>query len=214
MTDRRDSLTDPGRARGNHSVSTGDAGWYTLLADALDYPSRGLAERCAQLELELASVRPEAAKAFEPFREAVRSRPLPELEELYAATFDVNPACCLYVGYHVFGESYKRGSFMAGLNAWFRERGFEPGHELPDHLPVLLRFLARGHDPERASLILERAVLPALDVVCRRFGGTSNVYGAVLRAARLALEPEGYTPPHDAVGSLPVLEPQGPMPEG
>lgn len=213
MTDRRDSLTGPGRAPGNHSVPTGEARWYTLLADALDYPRPGLAERCAQLDLELARVRPEAAEAFRPFLEAVRSRPFAELEELYAATFDVNPACCLYVGYHLFGESYKRGSFMAELTRWFRERGFDPGNELPDHLPVLLRFLAQPDDPERVSMLLEGAILPALAVISHRFDDTSNVYGTLVRAALLALEPTGYVPPHDASRALPVLGPESHTPE-
>jgi nitrate reductase delta subunit len=75
-------------------------------------------------------------------------------EELYTATFDVTPACVPYVSIHLFGEeNFKRAEFMAALLGRYRQAGFETCDELPDHVSVLLRFLAQTDEAERRELI-------------------------------------------------------------
>ncbi len=175
------------------------------LADVLEYPVGDLGEQCTTLSRLLEEDRPGAAHAIEDFGKAIEGLSLSRLEEIYAATFDVNPVCCLYVGYHLFGESYKRGAFMARLNADYRQRGFEPGNELPDHLPVLLRYLATLDDTELRSSLLEDALLPALAIIAKGFDGTGNVYAALVQLVLLALEPPGFVPPKDDSRALPVL---------
>jgi nitrate reductase delta subunit len=176
------------------------------LADVLEYPAGDLGEQCTALSRLLEEERPGAAHAIEDFGRAINGLPLSRMEEIYAATFDVNPVCCLYVGYHLFGESYKRGAFMARLDAEYRQCGFEPGNELPDHLPVLLRYLATLEDPEQRSSLLEDAVLPALAKIAKGFDGTGNVYAALVQLVLLALEPSGFVHPSDDSRALPVLE--------
>jgi nitrate reductase delta subunit len=175
------------------------------LADVLEYPTAELGDRCAALSRLLEEDRPGASQAMRDFGESIQPLPLPQLEEIYAATFDVNPVCCLYVGYHVFGESYKRGAFMAQLNAEYRERGFEPGNELPDHLPVVLRYLAALDDAEHRSSLLEEAVRPALTRICKGFERTDNVYAKLVRSVVLALESPGLVPAKEYPKALPVL---------
>lgn len=176
------------------------------LAALLDYPDEGLRERLEALRATVDGTRPEAAEALETFRRAVDGLAPDRLREIYAATFDLNPACCLYAGYHLFGDSYKRGALMAKLNAEYRERGFDPGSELPDHLSVLFRFLAGLEDPGFRAILLEELALPALSLIVRSFEETDNVYAALTRAALLALRPEGYEPPRQVTHALPVLE--------
>jgi len=148
----------------------------------------------------------DALDALDEFRAAVEPLRLERLQEIYAATFDVNPACCLYPGYHLFGESYKRGAFMAKLNGEYRERGFEPGNDLPDHLPTLLRFLATLDDSELRSWLVIQAIVPGLQTITAAFEGTENPYGSLVRAALLALRPVGYVAPEEAgARSLPIL---------
>ncbi len=177
------------------------------LADVLEYPRDDLKERCAELSGLLEDERPGAAQAMKDFQSAIEALPLERLEEIYAATFDLNPVCCLHVGYHLFGESYKRGAFMAKLNADYRDRGFHPGNELPDHVPVVLRFMAALDDSEQRSWLLEEAVLPALLKIAGAFEDTDNVYTALVRSVTLALEPPGYVPPKDDSRALPILGP-------
>ena len=179
---------------------------YTQLADALEYPGSDYRERCLALRGLLEEEKPEAAQAIEEFLGLTASLSSTGLEEAYAATFDLNTVCCLYIGYQLFGESYKRGAFMAQLNANYRDVGFEPGNELPDHLPVVLRYLAVVDDPERRSWLLEDGVLPALGKMSKAFDGTHNPYGSLVRSVQLALQPAGYIPPSDA-RELPVFEP-------
>ena len=176
------------------------------LADVLEYPAGDLGEQCTTLSRLLEADRPDAAHAIEDFGKAIEALPPSRLEEIYAATFDVNPVCCLYVGYHLFGESYKRGAFMAKLNAEYREIGHDAGKELPDHLSVVLRYLAALDDPDSQSWLLEEAILPALWKMKKAFDGTDSMYGALLRSVMLALQPPDYVPPSDA-RELPVLEP-------
>lgn len=165
-----------------------------LLARALDYPEADRAEVCAQLIQRLRESRPEAASALEAHREAASDLSLYQHQEVYAATFDVNPAVCLYAGYHLFGDSYQRGAFMAQLNGTYSEAGFSAGEELPDHLCVVLRFLARCEtieEPFRSmedgrdawvSDLIDDALVPAARVIVRAFEGTSNLYAPLLLA--------------------------------
>lgn len=176
------------------------------LAALLDYPDEGLRERLDALRTAVSGRRPEVAEALREFRAAVGGLSLDRLREIYASTFDLNPACCLYAGYHLFGDSYKRGALMAKLNSEYRERGFDPGNELPDHLGVLFRFLSDLDDPGLRAILLEELALPALTRIVRSFEGTDNIYSALTRAALLALRPEGYKPPRQLTHALPVLE--------
>lgn len=175
------------------------------LADVLEYPRADLGEQCTTLSRLLEADRPGAAHAMEDFGKAIEALPPSRLEEIYAATFDVNPVCCLYVGYHLFGESYKRGAFMAKLNAEYREHGFETGNQLPDHLPVILRYLAALDDPEQRSWMLEDAILPALTKISKGFERTDNVYAKLIQLVLLTLETPGFVPPKDDSRALPVL---------
>ncbi len=178
----------------------------TFFASALDYPDGDVAKKCEGLIGELEGDRPDAAEAVREFEREAKRLSAEGLEEVYAGTFDLNPAACPYVGYHLFGESYKRGAFMAKLNAEYRSRGFEIGNELPDHLPLMLRFLATAGEGGIASRLLEEAIVPALTKMTRAFIGTDNIYGALVRSALLALQPPGYAPPGDMATELPVLE--------
>ncbi len=111
------------------------------------------------------------------------------LEELYTGTFDLQAACYPYVGYHLFGDSYKRGMFMAQLNAGYRERGFSAGSELPDHVAVVLRFLATAPGDEFSQALLHEGLIPALDTMARAFDDQSdNPYAGVIRALLLVLQ--------------------------
>jgi nitrate reductase delta subunit len=166
-----------------------------LFAAVLDYPGPQLREQCRALEDRLTSDDPAAGTALSGFRAAADSLSAEQLEEIYTTTFDLNPSCCLYAGFHLFGESYKRGALMAKLNAEYHARGYDCGSELPDHLPVLLRFLADLDDPELCGALLAEVVLPALSRVAENLQGSGNLYERVVQAARAALRPPGHAPP-------------------
>lgn len=109
-----------------------------------------------------------------------------EREELYTATFDVNPRCVPYLSIHLFGEeNFKRGEFMAALHRQYEMRGFDPGRELPDHIGVLLRYAAILEEPERRELV-EFCILGPLGKLLASLDG-AHPYRPLLVAADEAL---------------------------
>lgn len=159
-------------------------------ADLLDYPTPQIQEQLVTCLSELRPY-PEAAQALKNFAGGIRNLTLERLKELYTITFDMQPLCYPYIGYHLFGESYKRGAFMAQLNETYHAYDFCPQQELPDHLPVTLRFLglepARREDEFGQTLIVE-GLLPALEKMIQSFNQqTENPYASLLVGLRLAL---------------------------
>ncbi|MFQ5747336.1 MAG: nitrate reductase molybdenum cofactor assembly chaperone [Gemmatimonadota bacterium] len=204
-----------------------DAETLRLLARVLDYPDAGTAEDRAELVRRLGEARPEAARALEAHGRELGESSLARQREIYATTFDVNPVVCLYAGYHLFGDSYPRGAFMAHLNGTYRAVGYETGGELPDHFCEMLRFLAHVRTLEVPSAdpaaelatwsdeLIDDAIVPAARTIVRAFDQTSNPYGALLRAVLLTFErPGGAESGVDArrrSRSLPVLTRPDPM---
>ena len=159
-----------------------------LLADILDYPRPGLAERILECETLLSESTPGAADLLGRFRSFVEATPLGILEEVYTGYFDLNSVCHPYIGYHVFGESYKRSAFLLTLKEMYRSQGFQADEvELPDRLSVVLRFLAMSKDEQSARETLAEGVLPALEQMTKE-EGTASLPATTLDMATPQLE--------------------------
>ncbi len=160
------------------------------LAGLLDYPDSRVGDRAVGLGRAAAGSVPAASLALDDFRAfASRSRP-GDIEEAYSLAFDFEPSTCLAVGYHLFGDTPRRGMFLAGLKSAFRSAGFEAEGELPDHLPTLLRFLARlGPSDERTDLV-DRCVVPAASAIRRGLDAKKHPYARVLEALLMFLAEE------------------------
>ena len=89
------------------------------------------------------------------FVNSVKGQSRGALEELYTETFDLTPAMTLYIGYHLFGETPKRSSFLVRLEEAYQAHDFDSGTELADHLCVLLRFFSVAQDAEFVVPLLE-----------------------------------------------------------
>lgn len=158
---------------------------FSAFAELLAYPATdpaAAARRCHAL------VRDRAAAAhLDAFAaRAAAARPH-ELEELYSTTFDLDPACVPYLGHHLCGDSPQRGAFLARLVEVYRQDGFPaaaPGGELPDHLTVVLRYLAAVSGGEDRRALLEDALVPALDKMLAALEDPGNAYRGVLSALR------------------------------
>ena len=132
-------------------------------AAMLDYPNTELPATAATCASMLAAERSEAARLVDAFAAYTASTPLSQIEEAYTGVFDLDPKCALYIGYHLFGESYKRSVFLLGLNERFAAQRYTPAGEVPDHLTIVLRCLAHATDEDLAQELIADAVLPALD---------------------------------------------------
>jgi len=180
---------------------------YLRFGDLLDYPTPDLlsqARTCADL---LKLDYPEAAGQIQSFAEWVESSPLGRLEEIYTGTFDMNPACYIFAGFILFGESFNRGKFLVRLQKEYRERGFSAGNELADHLAVMFRFMGiLDPDEHTAQLLLKECFGPVLAKMNTGFKSENenpNPYRQVLRAILSLLGQ--ITEVEQTQGALPVM---------
>jgi nitrate reductase delta subunit len=131
---------------------------YVVLADAFTYPTPG----CLALLQNGISALPEgtARAHYASFVQAAGQLSLGEWEELHTRTLDLNPPVAPYVGYQIWGESYRRGPFLGRMNRALAEAGVDAGGELPDHIAPVLRYLAATAEPLPE---LVEVLAPALD---------------------------------------------------
>ncbi len=156
-------------------------------ADALDYPGADLVERLDACFASAAAESAEAAALLARFRTFVLATDAGRLEELYTTAFDMKEGSAPYLGAHLFGDDPRRGPFLAGLAASYRSRSFSAGSELPDHLGVVLRYLAlHGGDEEGADL-LALATLPAVAAMSEELGRQAHPWEPLLGALLLAV---------------------------
>lgn len=87
-----------------------------------------------------------ARTAMERFVAEVADMPLGEWEELHTRTLDLSPLFVPYVGHVAWGESYRRGAFMAEMKAAQTAAGVDQHGELPDHIEPILRYLDAATD--------------------------------------------------------------------
>ena len=158
-------------------------------AKLLGYPGEDLvgeANACAAL---LGDGHPAFASAerFAAFAEG--EKPF-RMEEIYTATFDLQPLCFPYVGYQIFGESQQRTLFLIRLQELYRRHGFTSGPELPDHLAEILRFLAQYGEEDLYRETIIDGVLPALDKLLSGFDPAGHPYRELLTALQAFLTQE------------------------
>jgi nitrate reductase delta subunit len=162
-------------------------------AELLDYPGPEFAVRLDGALARLAVLDGAVGGPLGQFQNAVRAATVAELEEAYTRTFDMRPDCAPYAGHQLFGEDCRRSLFMVRLKQHYRERGFSAGPDLPDHLPVMLRFVAANPaEPESAELISE-CVAPAVGKIGCALGA-GGPYGALIQALSAFLHSEGGRP--------------------
>ena len=124
-----------------------------------------------------------------------------ELQETYVALFDRSRTLSLNLFEHVHGESRDRGGAMVSLMETYRAGGFEPtGWNLPDHLPLLLEFLAtQPASVARETLADAAHILEALAIrLARRESPYSTIFSALVRLAGNVADREAVAELHRA----------------
>ncbi len=158
-----------------------------FFAEVLDYPGGSVSESAGECLRQLDGSFPDIATQMRPFVTFLESQSRGALEELYAETFDLAPGSTLYIGYHLFGETPKRSSFLVRLEEAYQSHGFESGTDLADHLCVMLRFLTVAQDAEFAIPLLEESILPVLDKMAADLRKSKNGYAPAVSSVRLFL---------------------------
>lgn len=170
-----------------------------LFADILDYPDDGLIEQLRTAEEAVSEDSPEAKSLLVNFRSAIAPLTPERVEEVYTAIFDLNATCHPYIGYQLFGETYKRSVFLVELKEHYRTHSFTaPDNELADRLSIMLRFVSECDDRELVTDIIEFGFAPSLVKMTREKEPTIkepeqkeyNPYSSVLRALQVVLDVE------------------------
>lgn len=123
------------------------------------------------------------------FRRALEPLTPQAREELYTRTFDLNPVCCLEIGWHLFGEHYERGRFLVDMRRTLRGLGLSESGELPDHLSHVLSAL--GFAEDHGLQALAGMALHAVDRMLACIRGKQNPFEDLLEVVRHILA-EGH----------------------
>ena len=147
----------------------------------LSYPTRELQQAMPEISAVLASdtrLTAAARRALRPLAEELSTRDIYDLEEQFVLLFDRSRTLSLNLFEHVHGESRDRGGAMVSLVETYREGGFDPvTSELPDHLPVLLEFLATRPFAEARDTLADAAHI--FEALSERLERRDSPYGAV-----------------------------------
>lgn len=135
---------------------------YNNLARLFEYPHPGFAQEVKEVQDYLDRFYPKAGDELMPFTNCVARLSVPDLEELFCRSFDVQAVTTLDLGYVLFGDDYKRGALLVNLNAEHRDAGVECGTELSDHLSNVLKLVASIQKPDVLHELMEIIIQPAL----------------------------------------------------
>ena len=153
----------------------------TTIALCFGYPND---ERLDELRTAVSALPDGKAQShLDRFVAAIAPLSLGEWEELHTRTLDLSPFFVPYVGHVVWGESYKRGAFMAELNREMASLGVDLDGELPDHLAPILRYLEATDSPHEELVDVLPKAVAAMTKELKK-SDADNPYRHPLAAAR------------------------------
>lgn len=158
----------------SHTLQTLDA-----LSRLFTYPNEQTLEAAELLYVALADELPEAAAEASAFGKFVDAHEPWEVEEAFTRTFDVNPACALEIGWHLFGEEYARGTMLVRMREELRKYGIAESSELTDHITHVLAVIA-AMPADEAERFVGACVGPAVEKMRRALEGNGSPYGHVI----------------------------------
>ncbi len=182
----------------------------------LSYPTEELQQAMPEIAAVLAAdsrITAAARRELRPLVETLQHGDIFDVQETYVGLFDRSRTLSLNLFEHVHGESRDRGGAMVSLVEMYREAGFEPAtSELPDHLPVLLEFLATRPFAEVRETLADAAhILAALrDRLVRRESPYGAVFAGLLQIAGVTADSEALAElldqPEDDPADLEALD--------
>lgn len=155
---------------------------FSLFADILEYPTKELIKTVDQCIKTLSPNYSKASTELQKFQNYFLETIQKRREEIYIGTFELNPISYLYVGHHLFGDSYKRGAFLSKLKERYNSVGITVETEIPDHLPIMLRFLARIAETTEGQILEKECLNPSLQQMLIDLEKSENPYSHVISA--------------------------------
>lgn len=150
---------------------------YGRLAPLFDYPREDYPALVESARRLLSTSHPHAARQLESFAAVLPSAAqmlsrdgLDEMQEVFTRSFDVQATTTLSVGYIAFGDDYKRAELLVNLSREHRAAGVECGTELADHLPNILRLIARWQEQDLVTEFVHEILHPSVEQMIAEFG--------------------------------------------
>ncbi|MBB5254306.1 nitrate reductase molybdenum cofactor assembly chaperone [Sulfurisphaera ohwakuensis] len=154
-----------------------------VIGDLLEYPREWIKRKETIMNLVSESLSPNKYLIFE-FLKSVSNYKELDLEEIYVSTFDNSDYTTLYMTYYITGEEKSRAKTpkRGFLLAWLKSRTKVNSNELPDYLPLLLKYLSNTEDEEVKKLIQE-----PMKILSDRLKEKNSVFYPLVLAAYLEL---------------------------
>ena len=152
---------------------------YNALSDILCYPEGDFGEQVRRCQKMLNASCPHVHADLGPLVEYLANASLENVEELYTQTFDMNPRCTFDIGWHLFGEDYHRGLFLAKMRREMKRRGGKETNELPDHLTHVLSVMGKMESEEAEDFAVS-CVIPAVKKILENLT-SENPYRCVFQ---------------------------------
>ncbi len=168
---------------------------YLQFAGLLEYPREDVklrVEECLKAMGEHPNCPPEALEEMRKFQKDLEEMPLDDLQGVFSYTFELTSEYTLDMGSYLY-EGFKRSNHLAAIKAMYREQGFPVDEvskgELPDHLPIVLQFLAALKDEALKRDVLESFVVRAIEILNKNFArNRGNIYSHLINAIYKVLD--------------------------
>lgn len=142
---------------------------YLHFAGLFRYPTGGFINTILDCQETLESGYPLAAAQLRPFTDHFLTLSQDKMEELFTKTFDVQPICYLDLGYVIFGEDYKRGTFLLHMQQEQKRIERDCSPELPDHLSEVLYLMTVHPDSDFVSELAAKIMVPGIKKMIQEF---------------------------------------------
>ncbi len=162
---------------------------YDHFAGLLDYPHQDIKIRTGECIKALANYPKYPAEAMEElksFQREIEDIPLDDIQGVYSYTFELTTDFTLDMGSHIY-DGFKRSNQLATIKSMYKLSGFPyedvSKGELPDHLPVVLRFLSFLQDEDLKKNFRETFLILAMEKLVKNFDkNRKNVYSHLITA--------------------------------
>jgi len=166
-----------------------EKGLYSQFAVMLEYPHEnivGLIKGCIKMLDEAPQYPPLAKESLEACLEKVEGMSLDDLQGIFSCSCEMAADTTLEIGYFIF-EGFKRTNNLVNIKEMYKDQEFPFDEiakgELPDRLPIVLRFLDFCKPEDLKRDFRESFVFVGIEKLKKNYDKIrNNPYGDIVRA--------------------------------